>query len=159
MFSDEDFFAAAPFKVDGEEQIARWLEADAVVKLTTPGVPFILAVQLQESGKIIGCISLSFSDADRLQAVLYIVVHQDFQRQGFGAEAIKGMLGFCFKGIFLHRVQGYCDSTNAAARGLFEKVGMRREGEFVQDHKVENNGPIRWPMRSCATNSTQPQRQ
>jgi RimJ/RimL family protein N-acetyltransferase len=33
-------------------------------------------------------------------------------------------------------VQGYCDSANAAACRLFAKVGMRREGEFVLDHKV-----------------------
>lgn len=136
LFSDDEFFAAAPFKLEGEERIARWLEADAVVKLTTPGVPFILAVQAQEGAKVIGCLSLAFSDAERLQAILYIVLHRDFQRRGFGAEAAMGALGFCFKGISLHRVQCYCDSTNAAACRLFEKAGMRREGEFMQDHKV-----------------------
>ncbi len=136
LFSDDEFFAAAPFKVDGEERITRWLETDAVVKLTTPGVPFILAVQAQEGAKVIGCLSLAFSDADRLQAILYIVLHHDFQRRGFGAEALAGALRFCFEGISLHRVQGYCDSANVAACRLFEKARMRREGEFVRDHKV-----------------------
>jgi RimJ/RimL family protein N-acetyltransferase len=135
LFSNDEFFDAAPFKLDGEEQIAQWLEADTVVKLTSPGVPFILAVQAQESGKVIGCLSLRFSDAERLQAILYVVLHPDFQRQGFGAEAATGALQFCFEGIFLHRAQGYCNSTNAAACKLFEKIGMRREAEFVADHK------------------------
>src|SRR5208337_1067247 len=130
LFSDDEFFAAAPFKLEGEERIARWLEADAVVKLTTPGVPFILAVQAQEGAKVVGCLSLGFSDAERLQAILYIVLHRDFQRKGFGVEAAMGLLDFCFKGISLHRVQAYCDSTNAAACRMSEKAGMRREGEF-----------------------------
>lgn len=136
LFSDDDFFAAAPFKLDGEERIARWLEADAVVKLTTPGVPFILAVEAQKGAKVIGCLSLGFSDADRLQAIVYIVLHRDFQRRGFGVETMLGMLRFCFEGISLHRVQGFCDSTNVAACQLFEKAGMRREAEFVSDHKA-----------------------
>jgi len=139
LFSNDDFFDAAPFKLDGEEQIARWLEEDAVVKLTSPGVPFILAVDAvtaTSGAKVIGCLSLRFSDAARLQAILYVVIHPDFQRKGFGAEAAAGALGFCFQGISLHRVQGYCDSTNVAAGRLFEKAGMRREGEFVSDHKV-----------------------
>jgi RimJ/RimL family protein N-acetyltransferase len=138
LFSDDEFFDAAPFNLDGEEQIARWLEQDAVVKLTSPGVPFILAVQTNENAKVIGCLSLNFSDAERLQAVLYIILQRDFQRRGFGAEAARGVLSFCFEGIYLHRVQGFCDSKNAAAGGLFARAGMRREGEFVRNHKVGN---------------------
>jgi RimJ/RimL family protein N-acetyltransferase len=33
-------------------------------------------------------------------------------------------------------VQGFCESANVAACRLLEKCGMRREGEFVRDHKV-----------------------
>jgi RimJ/RimL family protein N-acetyltransferase len=138
LFSDDEFFDAAPFKLDGEEQIAQWLEQDTVVKLTSPGVPFILAVQTNENAKVIGLLTLSFSDAERLQSFLSIVIHRDFQRKGFGTEAALGALGFCFNGIALHRVQGYCDSANTAACRLSEKAGMRREGEFVQSHKVKN---------------------
>lgn len=136
LFSDDEFFDAAPFKLDGEEQIAAWLEHDAVVKLTTPGVPFILAVQSRESAKAIGCLSLEFTDASRLQAILYIVLHHDFQRRGFGTETAAGALGFCFDGLSMHRVMGHSRSANVPACRLFEKAGMRREGEFVRDHKV-----------------------
>ena len=136
LFGNEDFFAAAPFKVEGEEEIARWLEEDAVVKLTSRDVPFILAVQSKDSGKVIGIVSLTFSDAARVQAILYVVVHPDYQKQGTGTQAALGALEFCFKGISLHRLQGFCDSTNTSACRMFEKSGMRREGEFVADHKV-----------------------
>jgi RimJ/RimL family protein N-acetyltransferase len=137
LFSDDEFFNAAPFKLDGEERIARWLDEDSAARLTTPGVPLVLAVQAQEGAKVIGLLSLGFSDAERQQAILFIVLHRDFQRRGFGAEAVMGVLGFCFEGISLHRVQGFCNSTNTAACRLAEKAEMRREAEFVRDHKVE----------------------
>lgn len=136
LFSNDDFFTAAPFKLEGEEQIARWLEQDGVVKLTSQGVPFILAVQLNEKAGVIGCVSLHFSDVTRLQANLYVAIHPEFQRQGFGVEAFTGMLDFCFRGLSLHRVQGFCESQNTAASGLLARSGMRREGEFIKDHKV-----------------------
>jgi RimJ/RimL family protein N-acetyltransferase len=136
LFADDDFYGVAPVKLDGEEQITRWLESDATVKLTTPGVPFFLAVQANEGEKVMGFLSLRFTDGEMLQAILYVAVHREFQRQGFGAEALTGALRFCFDGISLHRVQAFCDGENTAARQLFEKAGMRREAEFVRDHKV-----------------------
>ena len=98
LFSDEQFFDAAPFKLDGEEQIARWLEADAVVKLTTPGVPFILAVETKDNAKVIGCLSLNFSDAARLQAILYIVHSSRFSAAGIRRRSGGGRAGILFPG-------------------------------------------------------------
>jgi RimJ/RimL family protein N-acetyltransferase len=138
LFSDDDFYTAAPFKLNGEEQISRWLDEDATIRLTTPGVPFILAVQSQEHKKVVGCLSLRFRDAEWLQTSLYIVLQRDFQRRGFGTEAIAGALRFCFEGISQHRVQAFCDSDNTGGCRLLEKAGMRREGEFVKDHKAGN---------------------
>ena len=46
------------------------------------------------------------------------------------------MLGFCLEGIKLHRVSASCDSRNVAACRLFEKLGLRREGEFLKDNML-----------------------
>jgi RimJ/RimL family protein N-acetyltransferase len=138
LFSDDEFFAAAPFKWENEEQISGWLEEDAVVKLTSPGVPFILAVESKENAKVIGRVSLVFSDAARQQAILSVVIHRDFQPAVMNVAAAVGALEFCFTGIHLHRVQGFCSSTEIAVCELFEKAGMRREGEFVADHKKDD---------------------
>jgi RimJ/RimL family protein N-acetyltransferase len=121
---------ASPF---GEEQVIQWLEADTAVKLTTPDAAFDLAIQLQAGGKVIGYVSLNFIDGLRQQAGIIIVVSRGFQRQGFGTEAVNAMLRFCFEGISLHRVIASFDSRNGSARRLFEKAGMRREGEFLKD--------------------------
>jgi ribosomal-protein-alanine N-acetyltransferase len=135
LFSAAEVFEGAPLSLDGEEQVVLWLEQDSAVKPTTPGVPFTLAVEAEESGKVIGFVSLTFSDAERLQVILYVGLNQEFGHRGFGSEAARGALEFCFNGIGLHRAQGFCDSTNIAACHLFEKAGMRREGEFISDHR------------------------
>jgi RimJ/RimL family protein N-acetyltransferase len=51
-------------------------------------------------------------------------------------EAAKGALTFCFDGLSLHRVQGFCDGEDTANRQMFEKANMRREGEFVRNRRV-----------------------
>jgi len=136
LMADEEFFRyqdGAPLDEDG---VLHWLESDPHVKLTTPDQPFYLGIQVQDSGKLIGYLSLHFTDAQRLQVVFNIGLNRNFQRQGFALEAVEALLGFCFEGLKLHRVACWCDSRNAAACRLLDKVGLRREGEFVKNRWV-----------------------
>ena len=134
FLSDEELFRFADRGVANEEQIQRWLEADQLVKLTSPDTVFCLGMAIQSTGKLIGVVYLQLKDETRSQAHISVYVHRGHQRQGLATEAVKGVCGFCFGGIGLHRVTARCDSRNVAARKLCEKVGMRCEGEFVQDH-------------------------
>jgi RimJ/RimL family protein N-acetyltransferase len=136
LYADEELLQYHDAQPLGEAEITRWLEADGYVKLTTPGHPFFLAIELQGSDKLIGYLSLSFTDAMRLQALVTIVLSRAHQRQGLAAEAVAAVLSFCFKEIGLHRVTAYCDSRHAAARRLWERAGLRREGEFVKDRFI-----------------------
>lgn len=136
LFSDEEMFLYDEGNPLEEEQILRWLESDAAVKLTTPGQPFYLGIQTQDSGKFIGLLTLSFTEPQRRQARLAISLNRDYRRKGFGLEAMTAILRFCFEGIKLHRVTAICDTRNTPARELCEKVGLRREGEFVKDRLV-----------------------
>jgi len=136
LHADEELFLYHDVRPLGEAEITRWLEADAYVKLTTPDHPFFLGLEPQGSDKLIGYLSLSFTDPQRLQAVFTILLGRAHQRQGLAAEAVAALLAFCFKEIGLHRVTAYCDSRHLAARRLFERAGLRREGEFLQDRFV-----------------------
>ncbi|HZM03773.1 MAG TPA: GNAT family protein [Candidatus Saccharimonadales bacterium] len=137
LVSDEEFFAWTTLGIQPtEESVAKWLEADTAVKLTTPDVPFTLAIEATAEAKVIGYLTLWFPDPDHLQAQIYLALHESFQRKGLGTKVIKAILGFCFEGLSVHRVAASCDSTNTAALRLLEKSGLRREGEFVKDHKT-----------------------
>lgn len=133
---DEELFRYHEGGPVEEEQVLRWLESDSHVKLTTPGQPFFLGIELQDGNKLIGYLRLQFTDAQRLQAYLDILLSRGQQRKGLVTEALAVMLDFCFEGISLHRVTASCDPRNVAACRVCEKVGMRREGVFLKDQFV-----------------------
>jgi len=136
LMSDEEFFLYQDGSPLDEDHVLRWLESDAHVKLTTPEQSFYLGLELQDGGKLIGYLSLTFTDPQRLQVTFSIGLNRSFQRQGFALEAVEALLGFCFEGLKLHRVAGWCDSRNVAACRLLEKAGFRREGEFLKNRWV-----------------------
>ena len=133
FLSDEELFTYVEGAPMEEERIIRWLQTDSHVRLTTPNEAFHLGMEVQESSKLIGYLSLWFTDPQRSQAVINLFVNRSFQRMGFATEAVAGVIDFCFTGIKLHRVTAVCDSRNVAVRRLIEKAGMRREGEFLKD--------------------------
>ncbi len=133
IISDEEFFRYQDGVPLDEDGVLHWLESDAHVKLTTPDQTFYLGIQAQDQGKLIGYISLNFTDPQRLQVTFSIGLNRSFQRQGLALEAVAALLGFCFEGLKLHRVAGWCDSRNTAACRLLEKVGLTREGEFIKN--------------------------
>jgi RimJ/RimL family protein N-acetyltransferase len=135
FLSDEETFRYMPGHPLEEEAILRWLESDPHVKLTTPDQTFYLGLTLRDGGKLIGQAGLRLSAPELSQAHVTILLHRAFQKQGFAAEALNGILSFCFQEIRLHRVSASCDSRNGPAVKLLEHA-LRREGEFVKDNLV-----------------------
>jgi [ribosomal protein S5]-alanine N-acetyltransferase len=133
----EELFQYTPGRALSEEEALRWLESDAHVKLTTPNQTFFLGMETRDPAKLIGYIGLTQTDPARLTADLSIFVNKAFQRKGFALEALEAVVALGFKGVKLHRLTASCDSGNVAARGLFEKLGLRREGEFLKDHILD----------------------
>jgi len=133
LVSDEEPFLYVHNMPLDEDGILHWLEAEAHVKLTTPDQRFHLGIEVQDGGKLIGYMSLRFTDPQRRQVDFSIFLNRKFQRQGFAREAVVALLTFCFEGLKLHRVAAWCDSRNTAGCRLLEKAGLRREGEFLKD--------------------------
>ncbi len=136
LMSDEELFTHTDGRPMSEEEVLRWLEADSHMRLTTANQPFYLGVVTREGSKLIGYVRLSFLDLSRRQVALHVLLSRSHQRQGLGTETMGLMLDFCFRGIRLHRLTALCEGKNIAACRLLEKVGMRREGEFLKDHQV-----------------------
>ena len=145
VLSDEQAFTYTEGRPLTEEEVSGMLEADQMVRLTTPGQTFFLGIISQDSSKLIGFVTLNFTDAQRLQATLSATVNSKERRKGLASEALTGALEFCFKWIGLHRITVACDSRNIAAWRLCESVGLRREGEFVKDRII--NGE--WANTIC----------
>jgi RimJ/RimL family protein N-acetyltransferase len=127
---DEELFRYAGRPLQ-EEEILAWLERDPHVRLTTAGQTYWLGIVLKQSSKVVGYAGLTLPHP--LEASLQVWLSRGYQRQGLAIEAVDALLGFCFEAIKLHRVTAACDSRNVAACKLFERVGLRREAEFVKD--------------------------
>jgi RimJ/RimL family protein N-acetyltransferase len=85
------------------------------------------AVAIKESGQPIGECGIS-SDHD---GAMDCTLHKDYRRQGYGTEMGRALLGFAFDTLNHHRVIAHCDTENIGAYKLMEKIGMRREGVFL----------------------------
>lgn len=116
-----------------EEAILRWLDSDRHVKLTTPDQLFCLAIHSQEEAKLIGYIGLHFRDSQCQQANLSIMLNPKYHGTGAALEALQAAMRFCLVELNMHRLCAYLNSRNEPALKLFERAGMRREGEFVRD--------------------------
>jgi RimJ/RimL family protein N-acetyltransferase len=137
VLGDEEVLRYLDAVPSTEEFIVRWLNEDAKVRLTQPGQTLFLAIVLQAGGKLIGYLALNLTDHAHLQAEINVLLNRSHHRQGYGKEAVRAALAFCFAGIGVHRVVASCDSRNVAARRLLGSAGFRLEGEFVQDKRVK----------------------
>jgi RimJ/RimL family protein N-acetyltransferase len=61
-------------------------------------------------------------------AKIGIFIASEYQRKGYGSEAIKWVLNWAFQMAGLHRVGIRCFSYNSGARKLYERLGFVYEG-------------------------------
>ena len=117
-----------------EEEVLRWLESDAHVKLTTPNQTFYLAMETREPAKLIGYIGLTQTDPQHLQADLSIFVNKAFQRQGLLWKRSMPWWASASKASSCTASPLPATAGTRRPVSLFEKLGLRREGEFLKDH-------------------------
>ncbi|GAB2566288.1 GNAT family N-acetyltransferase [Gracilibacillus alcaliphilus] len=60
------------------------------------------------------------------------VFNSMYHGKGYAAEAAKGVLGYGFIQLNLHRIIATCQPENKPSYRVMEKIGMRREGFFKQ---------------------------
>lgn len=60
-------------------------------------------------------------------------LNRSYQGQKYGTEASTGIIRHAFEQDGLHRLVATCDTENAPSWRLLERVGMRREGRFIQN--------------------------
>ncbi len=101
-----------------------------------PGVPgkwFTFALELKETGALIGHVALSVREGARQQAEIGFTLARSFHGKGLGLEAARRVLHYAFTELELHRVVAITDCENASSVALLERLGMRREGHFIQN--------------------------
>jgi RimJ/RimL family protein N-acetyltransferase len=116
-------------RADGE----RFLEAQARSCPGAPGAWFQLALVLSASGTLVGDCGLHCRADNPQQTEVGITLAPEHQGKGYAAEALACVLDYLFFTLKMHRVTAVTDAANAPAASLLERVGMRREGHFLQN--------------------------
>ena len=114
-------------------------EAHAFVqeqKSLQPGVPgawFQLAIELKETGRLVGDCGLKIHQQDTQQAEIGFTLSRDYQGKGLASETVSCLLDYAFIHLGLHRIIAVTDCRNAPCVALLERLGLRREGHFLRN--------------------------
>lgn len=87
------------------------------------------AAILKSSVKLIGACNIAMSSKD--EAEIGWILHRDYWKQGFGTEMGKRILEYGFDELE-HRIIAHCDTENYGSYRVMERIGMRREGCFLE---------------------------
>ena len=131
-----------PFKPNSEEDTKAFINMAIAEAEKTPCRNYQYAVTLKSSGVLIGgCGIWHGTDLSASEAEIGWLLHRDYWNQGYGTEAGEVLLKFGFREMGLHRIIARCDAENLSSYRLMEKIGMRREGLFIESrpaHKLSN---------------------
>ena len=114
------------------------------------------AIELKDTGKVIGEIFVhpdgegmgeehsegGYSDDTYSPCWM---LNEDYHGKGYAYEAVKAVFDFLFNVKGARRLYAYTEDYNIASQKLCEKLGMRREGlfmEFISFVNDENGDPI-----------------
>jgi RimJ/RimL family protein N-acetyltransferase len=92
----------------------------------------MLAVVETKTGRMIGELMLRLTSAASAQGEIGWSIHPDVQGRGLATEGARELLRLGFGELRLHRIHAGCDPRNEASLRVMERLGMRREAEFVE---------------------------
>lgn len=115
-----------------EERARALIRASEQEEPFVPGEWFQFAVELKETGALAGDLGVKV-DPDGMQAEIGYTFAREEQGKGYASEAVARLLDHAFRELGLHRVYAVTDQENRSSFALLERLGLRREGAFVQN--------------------------
>jgi RimJ/RimL family protein N-acetyltransferase len=127
-----------PWDARGREELRGVLgeKAERTV-IAEEGDGLNLAAVTANGGELVGDMSLMWrSEAHRMGEVGYLL-HPAATGHGYATEASRALLRIGFEALGWHRIIGRIDARNAASARVLERLGMRREAEFVENEWIK----------------------
>ena len=115
-----------------ESEAAAMIEELKALQPGAPGEWFQFAIELKETGDLVGDCALNV-EQDGRQAEIGYTLAREHQGKGYASEAVSRLLDYAFGDLGLHRVVAITDRENKPSFALLERLGMRQEGRFVQN--------------------------
>ena len=115
-----------------EDAGARFFAEQAMLHPGMPGTWFQMMIENAETGELIGDCGLKTMGDDPRQVEIGFTLAQVHHGKGYATEAITRLLDYIFTDLCMHRVIAMANIRNTASVRLMERVGMRREGLFIE---------------------------
>jgi RimJ/RimL family protein N-acetyltransferase len=116
-----------------EQQALAVIEEQKNLDPGVRGKPFTFAVESKEGGSLIGHVALTMQDEWQQQAEIGFTFARASQGKGLALESTTRALDYIFDELRLHRVTAITDCENERSVALLNRLGMRREGHFIQN--------------------------
>lgn len=102
------------------------------------GFPGSFAVELKESGRMIGTIGFMWVNPDFKSAEVGYSLSRAYWNRGLMTEALEATLRFGFDELRLNRIEAQHDTQNPASGRVMSHCGMQYEG--IMRQRVVNKG-------------------
>ena len=104
-------------------------EKEALENMAKNEDSFIFAIVAQDGDRLLGNIGLHDISRNARHGTLGIFIGEAEDRsKGYGAEAIRLLLGYAFRTLNLHSVELTVNSANARAIACYKKAGLKECG-------------------------------
>ena len=120
-----------------EQQAREVIEKQKNLEPGSPGQWFTFALELKETGTLIGHIALKMME-DR-QAEIGFTLARSAHGKGLAHEGTTCVLDYLFTKLKLHRVIAIADCENERSVALLGRLGLRREGHFIQNIRFKGS--------------------
>jgi RimJ/RimL family protein N-acetyltransferase len=120
------------FQFEEEDEATGWIPKSGTMRTSEIRGPFYLAVEAQETKKVVGTVGFRFLDVFFDQVETTLISNTKANVPGLELEAFEAALAFCFREMNLHRVVSQCGAKDSERRKILGEVGMRQEAEFVK---------------------------
>jgi len=91
------------------------------------------AIELKAEQKVIGLISMSYHDLKRRMLEVGFRIRAEYQRMGYGSEALRAVIGAIFRDTETHRIFACTDGRNLASQRMMDKAGMKQEAQLREN--------------------------
>ena len=116
-----------------ELEACTFIQEQKEIQPGEPGKGFQIAIELKATGVLIGDCYFTINALDHRQAEIGFTLSREYQGYGYATEAVLCFLNYAFHTFNLHRITAITDCENIASVALLERLGMRREGHFIQN--------------------------
>jgi RimJ/RimL family protein N-acetyltransferase len=106
-------------------------------RIESDGDAILLAAVEAATGRTVGELMLRLVSGEHRQGEIGWSLHPDVQGRGLATEGAREVLRLGFGEMGLHRIVAKTDPRNVASLRVMERLGMRREAQFVDSELLK----------------------